>query len=252
MNGLQNVIKIASKSARGNSSAILLGAAVAGVIATALLSAKGAIKAKELIEENMEAINDSETETKYRLEIVKTALPAFAPAIVSGVATVGFMVLSHRVQSKRLAALASVYTLSETAYKEYRSQVRHAFGDKKKHLLSASVNDKKLQASKKPRNEIMATDGDTLSYDALSGRYFRTYIDSVRRGIAEANKQMFLDDWISLNDVYDCIGLPPIELGDMMGWSIDNGPIEEDFTSHLKDDVPVLVIDFRVEPKYTK
>jgi hypothetical protein len=57
--------------------------------------------------------------------------------------------------------------------------------------------------------------------------------------------------YISLNEFYYEIGLNPISIGDDIGWNIDRGYIELNFSSQLTDDGnPCLVIDYQVAPRY--
>lgn len=59
------------------------------------------------------------------------------------------------------------------------------------------------------------------------------------------------DMYISLNDFYYEIGLRGISIGDDIGWDIDRGYIDLDFSSQLAEDgVPCLVIDYGVAPRY--
>ena len=62
---------------------------------------------------------------------------------------------------------------------------------------------------------------------------------------------MLNEMYVSLNDFYEELGLEPSDLGSKMGWNIDMGMIEMDFSSQLSDDGrPCLVIDFNIPPKY--
>ena len=57
--------------------------------------------------------------------------------------------------------------------------------------------------------------------------------------------------YISLNEFYWEIGLDSTEIGDELGWNIDNGLIELTFSSQLsRDGVPCLVVNYRIAPKY--
>ena len=66
------------------------------------------------------------------------------------------------------------------------------------------------------------------------------------------NRKMVSGDmYISLNEFYDEIGLGPIPIGYDLGWNLDDGTIEVDFTSQLAEDgTPCLVILYNVNPKY--
>ena len=90
-----------------------------------------------------------------------------------------------------------------------------------------------------------------MCFDVLSGRYFKSDIDLIKRVENNINKRMFNDMYISLNEFYIELGLEPIGIGDDLGWSVDKGMIDIDFSSQLADDgTPCLVIDYSVSPKY--
>lgn len=57
--------------------------------------------------------------------------------------------------------------------------------------------------------------------------------------------------YISLNDLYFELGLDNIKLGDELGWNIDKGYIDINFSSQLDaNGTPCLVLDYRVAPVY--
>lgn len=94
-------------------------------------------------------------------------------------------------------------------------------------------------------------DGETLCYDAVSGRYFKSKIDRIKRAENEINRRMRDEMYISLNEFYYEIGLPPIKLGDDIGWNIDEGYLDLRFSSQLaENDEPVFVIDYGCCPRY--
>ena len=57
---------------------------------------------------------------------------------------------------------------------------------------------------------------------------------------------------ITVNEFLMEIGLEPCDdsIGETMGWDIDKGYIELDFSSQLVDGVPYLVLGHRVPPVY--
>ena len=82
----------------------------------------------------------------------------------------------------------------------------------------------------------MTGSGETLCYDVLSGRYFKSDIEKIREAI---------------NDLYYAIGLPDIKLGEALGWNIDKGYIDVQFGTHLAaNGTPCLVLAFNVAPQY--
>ena len=57
--------------------------------------------------------------------------------------------------------------------------------------------------------------------------------------------------YISLNEFYEELGLSHTMIGDQLGWNIDKGLIELDFSSQIAEDgTPCLVIDYSIAPKY--
>jgi hypothetical protein len=57
--------------------------------------------------------------------------------------------------------------------------------------------------------------------------------------------------YISVNDFYYEIGLGNTKIGNDLGWHVDNGLIDLEFSSQLADDgTPCLVLDYRVAPRY--
>ena len=63
--------------------------------------------------------------------------------------------------------------------------------------------------------------------------------------------QMIYDNYVSLNEFYDLLGREHTELGDELGWNLDSGLIEVDFTSKIADNgKPCIVISYSVAPRY--
>ena len=101
------------------------------------------------------------------------------------------------------------------------------------------------------REVIITEKGNTLCYDAISGRYFKGDIDKIKKAEYELNRQMRDEMYISLNDFYYEIGLDNIKIGDELGWNIDDGYIDLSFSSQLASDgTPCLVIDYSIAPRY--
>ena len=90
---------------------------------------------------------------------------------------------------------------------------------------------------KNPVREVILTEkgGNTICYDAISGRYFKSDRDTINRAVNELNRQMRDDMYVTLNEFYYALGLDGTKLGDDLGWSIGT---------------PCLVIDYRVAPVY--
>lgn len=106
---------------------------------------------------------------------------------------------------------------------------------------------------KNPVREVILTEngGNTICYDVLSGRYFKSDRDKITRVMNELNRQMRDEMCVTLNDFYYELGLDGTKMGDMLGWNIDKGYIDLAFSSQLDaNGTPCLVIDYQVAPVY--
>ena len=67
----------------------------------------------------------------------------------------------------------------------------------------------------------------------------------------DINYRLNVEMYMSLNDFYYELGLKPTRLGDELGWNINDGLIEVNFSSQLTEDgEPCLVMDYQIAPKY--
>lgn len=250
------------KTARKHSPEILTGIGIAGMLSTAVLAVRATPKALMLIEEKKRekkfaVIKDGGDPDLTKLEIVKTAWKPYIPAAVTGVASIACLVGASSVNARRNAALAAAYALSESTLADYKEKVVETIGEKKAQEVKDAIAKDKIENDPVTRKEIIATDkGETLCYDALSGRYFKSDIEYIRRAVNNLNERLLFDTHISLNEYYDEIGLEEIfPMGEDLGWTVDpdsanKGLIELDFSSQLTEGIPCLVVGFSNAPRY--
>lgn len=239
-------IRIAMKK---HSPEILTGIGIAGMITTTVMAVRATPKALILIEKKKK---DEDTDNLTPVETVKAAWTCYVPAAVTGVMSVVCLVGASSVNARRNAALATAYTLSESALKGYQEKVIETIGEKKEQVIKDSIAKDKLDQNPVGKREVIITEkGNTLCYDAVSGRYFRSDIDIIKKAVNEINRNMLTDMHVSLNDFYYEIGLDNTKLGDDLGWNVDDGLIELSFSSQLATDgTPCLVMDYQIAPKY--
>ncbi|MCK0089089.1 DUF6353 family protein [[Clostridium] symbiosum] len=228
---------------------ILTGIGIAGMITTTVMAVRATPKALILIEERKEEIGAEKLEA---MDMVKTTWACYIPAAITGTLSVACLIGASSVNARRNAALATAYTLSESALKDYQGKVIEMFGEKKNEAVKDAVAKDKVEKNPVVTREVIITEkGNTLCYDAISGRYFKSDIEKIKKAECELNRQMLDDMYVSLNDFYYEIGLDSVKLGDELGWNVDNGYIDLSFSSQLASDgTPCLVIDYRVAPRY--
>lgn len=230
-----------------NEPQILTGVGIGGFLATIILVAKAAPKAKKVYDE----LKESEEGANFK-STMKHVAPYYIPAAMAGAASIGCVLAGQHLQLKRTTAIAAAYKISESAYHEYKDKVKEKLGEKKeKEITDEIAKDKLVKNPVKNDNIIQTGKGDTLCYDAVCGRYFRSDIEKVRQGINNLNHKMNMESYISLNDFNDELGLERTKLGDMLGWNTDMGLIEPSFSSQLASNgEPCLVISYNIYPGY--
>ena len=227
---------------------ILTAIGIAGMISSTVLAVKATPKALMLIED----ARYEKGEDLTAIEKTKACWKCYIPAAVSGVTSAACLIGANSVNAKRNAALATAYKISETALTEYKEKVVETIGEKKEKTVRDKVAKGKVEKNPVSKNEIIITEkGNTLCYDAISGRYFKSDIEKIKKAANELNRRMLSEMYISLNEFYHSLGLHETSLGDNLGWNIDEGLIELDFSSQIADDgTPCIVVDYLIAPRY--
>ena len=182
---------------------ILTGVGIAGMITTTVFAVKATPKALALIEQKKK---EEKVDRLTPMETVKAAWKPYIPAIVIGTLSVSCIVGASSVHLKRNTALATAYKLSETALTEYREQVIDTIGEKKEQTIREKVNQKQIEKTPASTSEVHVTGkGETLCLEPLSGRYFKSDIDRIRKAENTLNKQMLHDicGFVSLNEFFE-------------------------------------------------
>lgn len=254
---LTKIVKNVQVAAKKHSPEILTGLGIAGLVTTTIMAVKATPKALRLIEiAEDHRFDESDPEFTWsplsKIETVKTVWRCYLPATIVGTISIGCLIGASSVNARRNAALATAYALSESTLKEYQEKVVEKIGEKKEQEIRDDIAKDHVDRNPISKKEVIVTgNGDTTCYDVISGRYFMSSIEKLRRAENDLNRQMRYDMYISLNEFYDAIGLDHIKIGDDLGWNIDAGYIELKFSSQLDEHgMPCLVLDYTLAPKY--
>lgn len=272
-NKVMSLIEKGAKFADEHQREIMLGGAIAGTVITAVLSWKAGIKADKIISEQkakIEALeNDYEdeeigmTEEEFKthkkdltIESIKKLAPVVAPPALACTGTIISVIGGYKVASKQIAVLSSLYTMSEKALAEYQDKAKELIGPKKAQEIKDEVAADKVK-NNPPKSEtvINTGKGDTMFYDPKSGRYFYSSPEAVKSATNTVNLRMMEEYYISLNEYYNELNLPDIELGEDMGFNIDDGLIDVDHlfsVTKTEKDIPALVLEYDISAKYTE
>lgn len=251
---LANLLKQTKVFVDERSPEILMGVGIVGMITTTILAVKATPKALALIEEEkLRKYRETDNDSVTKIEAVKVAWKPYIPAVITGIASTACLVGSSSVSTRRTAALAAAYQISETALTEYKAKVVETIGERKEQLVKDKVAKDRIEKNPVSKSEVIVTNGGvTLCFDPVSGRYFKSNIERIKRAENDLNKRMLHDitGYVSLNEFYDELDLEQTSIGDDLGWNTDN-LIDISFSSQIADNgEPSIVLDFRVAPKY--
>lgn len=207
MNKLLNGSKL---FVRKNASTILTCIGAIGVIATSVLAVRATSKALMLLENAKEEKGESLT----KMEVVKTAGPAYIPAVLVGMSTIACIFGANALNQQRQAALTSAYVLLDNTYQRYKSKVADLYGEE------ADLRVREDMAKDKYAGDNNLSNGDViLFYDEFSGRYFNATMADILKAEYEVNKKLSNFGEVCLNEFYELVGLNKVDYGDYLGWS---------------------------------
>lgn len=238
-------LKRLSKYAGAHAPEILIGVGIASGIGAVVTAVSATVKAASIIEKRK-----AEKDTLTKKEIVAVVWKNYIPTAGAVILSVGCIVAANTVNRKRSAALAATYALSETAFSAYKQSVADEFGVEKEYAISdkaiqKQIIDKPVKSSK----VITIENGEVLTYDTFSGRYFKSSKNGILSAVNELNRLIINDGGATLNDFYDLIGLDNVQMGDILGWLYDQKSISIRFSSHLTTDgEPCMSFAFNVMP----
>lgn len=222
---------------------ILMACGISGLLAGTVLAVEATVKAVR---------KKDETDAAKPKEIVKEVWKYYIPAATIDLVAIGCLVEANSIHSKRTAAFAAAYSLSESALKTYQEKVIETVGKKKEQQIRDNISEDRLKREPVKNKEVIITSkGKTLCFDTLSSRYFESDIEKIRQIENTLNKRMISEMYIPLNEFYYELGLPPTKIGDDIGWNVQDDLIDISFSAQLSEDErPCIVLDYRVEPKY--
>lgn len=248
---LANLIQTIGKTLSDNSPTILSGIAVTTSIATVVLATKASFSAAEDIRDE-EIIRERTTLDSQDLTIrekVELVWPYYVPVAVTGTVTVVCIIAANRIGNRRAAAMAAAYTMSREAFAEYKDKVVERLGETKEQKMRDEIAQDQVNRNPVSNNELHITNtGDVICYDSITGRYFKSNVETIRRAENQINRQIIHDMSASVSDFYNHIGLPTTPYTNQVGWNTDY-PLEIKFSSVLADDgVPCVSINYEVYP----
>ena len=210
----------------------------------------------------------------------------YGPSIALGTASLGCIIASHNILKKRNIAIAAAYAGLDQSFKSYRKTVAERFGAEVDKQIRYGIKAEEVEEKTIDENGEEVTIKKTLNVvnpSEISGyaRFFEKYTkdnngnDIINPNWEENNEYniMFLKSQeryandilrarghLYLNEVYDMLGLPRSQAGQIVGWVYDEeNPVGDNYVDfglysdnlNYSDFVngyePAILLDFNVD-----
>ena len=251
---------------------ILTGLGIGGMLTAVVLAAKATPTVEKRIRRRKRDLNTDKLSVK---DILACSWKPYAPAAVIFLLSAGCQIASLREMNKRNAALATLYSIAETGFNEYRDTTRTLLGEKKEQEIYSETQAEHVRRLP-PTEENLHTgglyecveEGKTLFYFPIRpNRYFYCDLETLRRAANKLNASMstMAEPYVSLNDFFFEADLPLYsadegDLGELLGWNLNRGFVELVTTPANVDviftntgthgSVTVTVVNFKISPDY--
>lgn len=247
---------------------ILVGAGVVGVVASAVMACKATTKLDDVLAETKDTVDKihdvtehpekipegkeyTVEDSKKDLTIVYTQagvklVKLYGPAVVLGTVSIAAIIGGHHILRKRNIALAAAYTVVDKGFKEYRGRVLERFGEEVDRELRYNIKAKEIEKTVTDANgkETVVKETVDVADPNLTSDYARFFDDGCTGWTKDPEfNLMFLKDQqryandlfkskghLFLNEVYDMLGIPRTQAGQVVGWIYDEkNPIGDNF-----------------------
>jgi len=181
-------------------------AAVTGVCLTMVSTIKDTTKACKLITDDM-ALKEK----------IKKTWKCYIPSGIIALSTILCIIYSDQVSMNEKIALLNTLTTVQNKYKLLHESVdENCDEETKTKILNDTVK------NKVPKDLYLERTGKKIFWEEYTGKFFSRTIDEILRAEHLFNKQLSIVGKASLNDFYNCLGIPETEDGEYLGWSVYN------------------------------
>lgn len=265
MNGLNRTFGRAGLKLKKYSPEILVGVGIVGTVTSAVMACKATLKIDDALAETKENLNKTHTyveeygySEKYTeedhkkdttiiyakagIELVKL----YAPSVILGTVSITAILAGHNVLRKRNVALAAAYATIDKGFKEYRGRVIERFGEELDRELKYNIKAKEIEETVVNEDGTETTVKKTVNVaePSMYSDYARFFDDGCQGWTKDPefnlmflkDQQRFANDLLKskghlfLNEVYDMLGIPRSQAGQVVGWIYDEKhPVGDNF-----------------------
>jgi hypothetical protein len=190
---------------------------------------------------------DKQQRTKLRFKLV---WKEYVPAVVIGTITLTAIFGANHISTRRAAALASAFTVSQKLADEYKDKVLAKIGKNKEGQIRDEIAQDQADraVALAPNQDVQfLKPGMHWWVDGFSGRFFQSDMETVRGIVNDFNEDLLKSGSASLSDFWEKFGLDSTDCSDELGWT-DQGIMRPDYRLADTKYGPTYVISFAVKP----
>ena len=218
-----------------NSSTILTGLGLIGLGFSTYFVVKGTEKAIAALDYEWDQLSEKEKRIPFTTrEKVKICWKYYIPAAIALGCTITCFIGANRIAIKHIKQLTALYSASQATASALEKKLVEKIGDKKVKEAKGEIAKEQMEVNPSTVHNTYVTGkySDNLVYDYMSGRYF--YMDQVDLDtvFVRLSNTVQRENYITMNEVYDEIGIPRIGLGDEIQIDVDDtdkGMIDVEF-----------------------
>lgn len=233
-----------------NAPEFLMITGLTGMVMAVISAVEETPRALQIVEDHKKEL---EKEELTKTEVVKMTWKCYVPSAIIFTLSAACIISGDRIRLKRSAALAAVCKIAENTLTDYKKAAVETVGEKKESQIQERFIDNRLKENPPRDSSVIFTGkGSSLCCDAIYNQHFNSDVESIRTAVNNINEYMLNHDHASLNDFYDELNIPHIQVGDEIGWDIlKDGQLRVDFKAKiLPDGRPCVVMQYMVPPHY--
>lgn len=237
---------------------ILTGVGVVGIVVSAVLACKSTLKIEEVLDQHKENVsniksshesipeNYTEKDSNHDLLVVYTRttvalVKLYALPVGLGTLSIACILGSHQILRKENAALSAAYMALSESFKKYRKRVSEEVGDEREKELLHGLKKQEIEVTdsngNKTKELAKVVDRPDCSpyarfFDIGNPNWTKNpelNLMFLRSQQNSANDKLRARGHIFLNEVYDMLGLPRTQAGQIVGWVDGHGDSYVDF-----------------------
>lgn len=241
MGGFIATLKIITTFFGNNLTKILTGAAVGGVIATAVMSAKDHETAEAALETRTEERRTSgvnEPLTKW--EKFSTCAPQYWRTGLFAAGTITCIVAAEMLNASAIAGLTAAGALAKKEIEDKEQKIKDMLSNKQGIIADPNGLD----------SSLLPGEGKELFIDSWTGQPFWCSRARLMAAESQANQWLLECNAVTLSEVFESLGLPEAKATELVEWRQrdGNGVKFEIVYSSIKlhgEDTPVGVIKYK-------